>query len=129
MTVIGWVEHQIRTAQRRGDFDNLPGAGQPIAGIKDSHDTMDWVAAKLRRENVDVAGLLPPSLALAKEVEELPERVAQLRSEHAVREYIEDLNKRIREAHRRPQEGPPMRTRSQDVEQILADWRARRCAP
>ena len=33
-----WVEQQLRIAQERGDFDNLPGAGKPIEGLGPDHD-------------------------------------------------------------------------------------------
>ena len=29
-----WVEKQIREAQERGEFDNLPGAGKPLSGAR-----------------------------------------------------------------------------------------------
>ena len=28
-----WVDEQIRDAERRGAFDNLPGKGKPLPGI------------------------------------------------------------------------------------------------
>jgi hypothetical protein len=119
----GWIEHQIRSAQRRGSFDDLPGAGKPIQGLNEPHDDMAWIAAKLRRENVSIAALLPPSLALAKEVEDLEARLLTEKSEAAVRRIVEDLNERIRLAHRRPQEGPPLRVMAQDVDKRVAAWR------
>jgi len=33
-----WVDLQIRQAQERGEFDNLPGAGKPIEGLGGEHD-------------------------------------------------------------------------------------------
>jgi hypothetical protein len=104
-----WVERQIRAAQERGDFHNLPGAGKPIP--KRPGGTREWVARKLREENADVTALLPPSLALPKEVADLPVRLAEERSEATVRELVKDLNARIAKAHRDPQVGPPLRIR------------------
>lgn len=121
-----WVEFQIRAAQHRGEFDDLPGAGKPIPGLDKPHTELDWVAAKLRRENVAIAALLPPSLALAKEVEDLPQRLLAERSEAAVRALVEDLNRRILLAHRRPQEGPPLRVTAQDVDRLVSAWREAR---
>ncbi|MGX7679034.1 DnaJ family domain-containing protein [Jatrophihabitans sp. DSM 45814] len=118
-----WVEHQIRDAQNRGGFDDLPGKGKPLPSLKEPHDDMAWIAAKLRRENLSIAAILPPSLALAKEVEDLPERLAKEKSEAAVRAVVLDLNERILQAHRRPQEGPPMRVMTRDVERVVQDWR------
>lgn len=100
-----WVEHQIRTAQADGSFDDLPGKGKPIPGIDEPQHELSWVANYLRREDADVAGLLPPALALAKEVEVLPERLARERSESRVRGIVEDLNARIRAAHRARRSG------------------------
>ncbi|RZS34416.1 uncharacterized protein DUF1992 [Herbihabitans rhizosphaerae] len=116
-----WIEGQIRTAQDRGDFDDLPGTGKPIpAGAKDG---MDWVAKKMREEQADPTTFLPPSLALAKEIEDLPARVRRERSEKRVRELAEDLNDRIRQAYREPQVGPPMRVAPVDVDEIVQAWR------
>jgi hypothetical protein len=123
-----WVEHQIRQAQERGAFDNLPGAGKPIPSLDRPQHELSWVADYLRREEADVAALLPPALALAKEVELLPDRLAKERSEARVREILTDLNQRIRMAHLAPQVGPPMRVRSLDVDDAVAQWRAARAA-
>ncbi len=119
----GWVERQIRTAEASGAFEHLPGKGKPIPDLDRRQDDLAWVANYLRRENVDAAELLPPALALAKEVEQLPERVQRERSELQVRRRVEDLNERIRQAHARPQVGPPVRVRTVDVEALVQTWR------
>ena len=125
MSVPDWIERQIRTAQAQGAFDNLPGAGKPIPNLDRPHE-LAWVAEYLRREDVDVAGLLPPGLALAKEVEVLPARLAKERSETKVRAVVENLNTRITRAHLAPQVGPPLRVRTLDVEAVVEQWRAAR---
>lgn len=129
VSIGGWVEGQILRAQRRGEFDNLPGQGEPLRGLNEPHDDMTWIAAKLRRENLSVTAVLPPSLALAKEVEDLPGLLARERSEKNVRAIVTDLNDRILAAHRRPQEGPPMRVMTRDVEKVVAAWREGRGLP
>ena len=53
-----WVERQIREAAERGEFDNLPGAGKPIADLDKPHDELWWVKDKLRREQLSY---LPPT--------------------------------------------------------------------
>src|SRR5687767_1074147 len=113
-----WIDQQVREAEERGEMADLPGHGKPIP--QRHGGTMEWIAEKLRKENVDTSALLPPSLALAKEVEDLPQRLAKLRSEDAVRDLLLDLNERIRKAQLAPQIGPPMRTRQVDVEATLA---------
>jgi hypothetical protein len=128
MSVPDWVERQIRTAQANGDFENLPGAGKPIPDLDRPQDPLSWVASYLRRENVDVSALLPQSLALAKEVEVLAERLLKERSTARVRQIVEDLNERILQAHRRPQSGPPLRVGRLNVDAVVEEWRTARTA-
>jgi hypothetical protein len=128
MTFPGWVEQQIRAAEAEGAFANLPGHGRPIANLGRPHDELEWVAGYLRRENVDVVEVLPPALALAKEVEDLGDRVARIPSEVRVRHVVEDLNARIDRAYARPQVGPPLRVKKVKVDDVLQQWRAARAA-
>ncbi len=121
-----WVEQQIRRGQEEGKFDHLPGSGKPIPGLDRRQRDLDWAAKWVRRQNVDVCALLPPALALAKEVEDLHQRLSKVRSETRVRAIVEDLNTRIRAAHRAPQLGPPVRAKVVDVEAAVAAWRADR---
>jgi hypothetical protein len=126
MPVGDWVDRQIRAAQERGEFDNLPGAGKPLP--KRSGDVLEWVAEKLRAENADGRALLPPSLALRKELEELPAQLASVRSEAKVREIVADLNRRIKREILVPRDGPPLLVRPVDVESAVARWRASRAS-
>jgi len=128
VTFESWIEYQIRRAQEAGAFDNLPGAGKPLPDIDRRRGELDWVVNYVRRQNLDVFPMLPPALALSKELEDLPENVAGERSEKRVREIAEDLNARIREAHRRPLIGPPLRAMPVDVESVVTAWRERRSA-
>jgi pyruvate/2-oxoglutarate dehydrogenase complex dihydrolipoamide acyltransferase (E2) component len=114
-----WIEHQIRTAQARGAFDDLPGTGKPIPNLDRPQNELSWVADDLRRENVELTEVLPEALALAKEVELLPDRLQRERSEPRARRVVEDLNERISRAHARPQIGPPVRVKTVDVDAAL----------
>jgi len=119
------VEAQIRQAQERGDFDDLPGKGKPIPGPREPDDEDWWIKSFVRREGLPTDALLPPSLRLRKEVERLPETVRGLPTETAVREAIADLNDRIRAWILVPT-GPPVTVRPVDVDEVLHGWRAGR---
>ncbi len=116
-----WIDRQIREAQERGEFDNLPGAGKPLQ-LDDDPDW--WIKAKIARENLQP--LLPTPLALRREVEQLPETLADARTEAEVRERVEDLNRRIRESYLRPQAGPRVVVGIVDVEVAVERWRSER---
>jgi Domain of unknown function (DUF1992) len=124
MPVEHWVDHLVRKAQDAGEMDNLPGEGKPLP--KRQGGAVEWVVQKLRAENHDTSVLLPPSLAIPREVAALPERLAKLRTEREVRAVVEDLNKRILDVHRAPQVGPPLRMGPLDVDEVVRDWQATR---
>ena len=119
-----WVDQQVRVAMARGEFDNLPGAGKPIQGLGTQHDPDWWVKKLIEREQI--TGVLPPALALRKEDAELDATLDRESAERVVRELLEDFNKRIIEARRQLQGGPPVITKTRDVDAEVAAWRARR---
>jgi hypothetical protein len=118
-----WIDQQIAAAQQRGAFDDLPGAGKPLAKRSAADDTQAWLRDKLRREGVSTEELLPTPLKLRKDIERLPETVAALRSEYEVREVASELNRRIVEWRRFP-DGPPVYLRLVDADDLVATWRA-----
>ena len=121
-----WVEAQIREARERGEFDNLPGHGKPLANIDGHDDDMWWVKQWLKRENVSFT---PPALALRKSVEDMLESVGRLRSEKAVRDVVGELNDRIRHMNRIPPiDGPPSNLMPLDVDRVLERWAEQRPA-
>jgi hypothetical protein len=118
------VETAIQQAIRRGDFDDLPGAGKPLPGLTGTHDPDWWIRRKIEREQL--TGLGPPALLLRTEDKELEERLDRLASEAAVREHLEGFNRRIVEARRQLQGGPPVVTPTRDIEAEVERWRERR---
>jgi hypothetical protein len=122
------VDAQVRAAQARGAFDNLPGAGKPIPGLMDPDDEMWWIKGFIEREKVPTEALLPPSLAMRREIEKLPETVRTMRSEREVREHVEDLNTRIRRWIQIPV-GPQVPLAPVDVDEVVATWTEHRRAP
>lgn len=118
-----WIDRQIREATERGEFDNLPGAGEPLAGLDKPFDEMWWVKRKLRNEGLTYA---PPSLALRKDAQDALEAASRARSEAEVRQIIEDINEQIREANRKGIPGPPIMLIPYDVERVVTAWREQR---
>lgn len=119
-----WVDIQVRRAMERGDFDNLPGAGKPIRGLGATHDPDWWVKSLIEREKI--TGVLPPALALRKEDAEFASVLDAEVTEAAVREHVEDFNRRVVAARRQLLGGPPVVTSTRDVDEEIAAWRARR---
>jgi hypothetical protein len=120
-----WVDLQVQQAMARGDFDDLPGAGKPIADLGSSHDPDWWLKRLVERERIAV---LPPSLQLRKDDAELDDRLAGLGSEKEVRREVEDFNERVIAARYQLPEGPPLITMPRDVEETMEAWRARRAS-
>ncbi|WP_410789338.1 DUF1992 domain-containing protein [Kribbella sp. C-35] len=121
-----WVESQIKLAQNQGEFDDLPGAGKPLK-LADQHDPDWWVKDFIRRENIETDALLPSAVQLRKEKQQVHEKVRGMRRESEVREYLADLNKRIRVAIR-DSTGPVVPTGPVDEDVIIAQWRMERPA-
>lgn len=119
-----WVDMQIQQAIRRGEFDDLPGAGRPIAGIDRPHDPDWWLKQLIERERI--TGVLPPALALRKEDAELAATLDRITTPAAVRQAIDDFNARIIEARRQLQGGPPVITPLRDADEEVAAWQRRR---
>ena len=119
-----YVDQQIRIAMAKGQFDNLPGAGKPIEGLGRTHDPDWWVKKLIEREHI--TGVLPPALQLRKDDAELDAVLDKEYAEKAVREHLETFNRRVIEARRQLQGGPPVITRLRDVEAEVRAWRERR---
>jgi Domain of unknown function (DUF1992) len=118
-----WIEQQIREAREAGAFDNLPGAGKPLASLTEGYDPLWWVKQLVQREQISV---LPPSLEVLRKVESELATIWQLTDEAKVRSRVLALNREIAKVNARATEGPPTRLGPLDVDQIVAEWRARR---
>lgn len=115
-----WVDRQIREAEERGEFNDLPGAGKPLPGSGEHYDEEWWLKDLVRREKL--TGLAPATLALRREVEELEARLAKMSSERAVRVYLADLNARIVKANRGVLDGPPVVVQLIDADDTVDRW-------
>ncbi|MEU1753513.1 DUF1992 domain-containing protein [Micromonospora matsumotoense] len=119
------VEAQIRSAQERGEFDNLPGMGKPIPGRDLPYDESWWIKSFLEREALPTDLLLPTPLQLRRRVEQVPDEVRDLPTEESVREFVGVLNREIVAWLRFPS-GPRVVVRPVDTEAVLRQWRAHR---
>ena len=121
-----FVETSIQQAIRRGEFDDLPGAGKPLPDLGGSHDPDWWIRRKIETEKL--SGLGPPALTLRVEHAELADRLDALSREGDVREALQDFNRRVIEARRQLLGGPPVVTPTVDVDAEVSAWATRRRA-
>ena len=122
-----WIDQQIIEAEKRGVFDNLPGTGKPIPATEQTDYTQAWLRDYLRREGVSTEELLPTPLKLRKESERLTAALPGLPSEQAVRDTVEQLNRRIMD-WRRNSIGPPIFVPLVDEETMISRWEQARSA-
>ncbi|MFE9673072.1 DUF1992 domain-containing protein [Streptomyces sp. NPDC006259] len=121
-----WVDKQIQDAERRGEFEQLPGLGRPLdPAIDSSYDELWWIRRKMAREGLSV---LPPALALRKEAEDALAAAYAAPSERIVRKIITDVNVKLREMMYKPPPGPPLGRKPYDVEEVVRQWRERRAS-
>ncbi|MEV0619748.1 DUF1992 domain-containing protein [Nonomuraea sp. NPDC050404] len=119
-----WIDRQIREAEERGQFDDLPGSGKPLPGQGRHLDEMWWIKQKIESEGLSMP--LPPTLALRKDAEEALKQARGARSEAEARRIIEEINDRIRKAIRTGLSGPPLNLMPYDVDEIISEWRQER---
>ncbi|MCD4853562.1 DUF1992 domain-containing protein [Arthrobacter sp. AK01] len=120
------AEYLIRDAMQQGKFDNLKYAGKPIPGLGEHYDPDWWVKGLIQRERL--SGIGPPAILLRIEDSELDAKLDQQYTDKQVRDILEDFNKRVIEARRQLQGGPPVITKLRDVDGELERWRERRAA-
>lgn len=118
------IDRQIREAQERGEFDDLPGAGKPLPGAGQTLPDDWWLRELVQRENLSAA--IPATLLLRRDIEDLPGVVANKTSEQAVRAYVAELNARVVRAHRGELSGPAVALALVDADDAVRQWRARR---
>jgi uncharacterized protein (DUF58 family) len=110
-----WIEQQIREAQENGVFDDLRGAGKPLADLDEPYDPMWWVKRKLRDEKLS---LLPAALQVRLDLE----RALDARTEPELRERLSELNQRIARLNSRVTDGPPTTLAPVDIDAAVR-WR------
>lgn len=120
------ADYLIRDAMAQGKFDNLKYAGKPIPGLGEQYDPDWWVKGLLERENL--TGMGPAAIVLRSEDAELDSTIDKQYSEQQVRDLVRDFNRRVIEARRQLQGGPPVITKTRDADAEVERWRHRRDA-
>lgn len=120
------ADYLIRDAMARGEFDHLQYAGKPIPGLGGTYDPDWWIKGLIQREHL--TGLGPKALLLRVEDAELDTRLDAMRTEREVRAAVEDFNARVIDARRQLEGGPPVVTKTRDVDGEAQRWRERRDA-
>ncbi len=85
------AEEKIRAAMERGEFDNLPGAGRPLA-LEDLSAVPEHLRAgyKLLKN----AGFVPPEVELKKEIARLEEALARAHSQKEKQALLRQLQEK-----------------------------------
>ncbi|GAB3362787.1 DnaJ family domain-containing protein [Modestobacter lapidis] len=123
-----WVEQQIRRAGDEGAFEGLSLTGKPLPRRDREKSSYEWALEWARREEADVAAMLPTGLVLRKEREELPALIARQTSEVAVRALVQAHNERVDQYYRRPVEGVWIPVGMVDLDDVVDEWRRNRPA-
>lgn len=118
------IEGALEEAIARGDFDDLPGAGQPL-DLRDRHDPDWWIKRRLADDDIDRDALLPVVMLLRREAEQMDAVLAELPDEDAVREHVEDFNRRVAEDRLRNPLAVSLAP-TLDVQARLQRWREKR---
>lgn len=86
------AEQRIREAQERGEFDDLPGRGQPLRLEDDSNVPEDLRLAYKILKN---ANCLPPELEAKKEIRQMEDLLESIPDEKEKYKLIKKINYQI----------------------------------
>ena len=84
-----WAERHILDAQSKGEFDGLPGTGEPLVLDDDSHIPPELRAGFRLLKN---AGCLPPELEQRREAIQLLEILAGIRKDDP---HYQEVSRRL----------------------------------
>ncbi len=118
-----WIDRKIRESMEAGEFENLPGSGQPIADLARPYDELWWLRKKLREEQLSID---PPTLVLRREYHDTMAQIADARSERDVRRLVAAINERIIYVNSHTSFGPPSDLVPLNVERVVAEWQQKR---
>ena len=86
------VERKIKEAQEKGEFDDLPGQGEPLEMTDDRHVPEDLRLAYKILKNADC---LPPELEETKEIRQMEDMLESIPDEKERYRQIKQINYKI----------------------------------
>jgi hypothetical protein len=86
------IEKKIKEALEKGEFDNLPGKGEPLKFEDDSGVPEDLRLAYKILKNADC---LPPEIELRKEIRQMEDMLADIPDEKERYRLIKKINLRV----------------------------------
>ena len=86
------IESRIKEAQQKGEFDSLPGRGEPLAMEDDSHIPPDL---RLPYKILKNAGCIPPELQLKKDIRQMEDMLDSIPDEKEKYRLIKKINYQI----------------------------------
>ncbi len=86
------IERKIKEAQEKGEFDNLPGKGEPLKLEDDSGVPEDLRMAYRILKNADC---LPPEIELKKEIRQMEDMLAGIPDEKERYRLMKKINMKI----------------------------------
>ena len=88
------IEKRIKEAQRKGEFDDLPGRGEPVPIEDDSHIPEDLRLAYKILKN---ANCVPPEIQLRKDIRKMQDMLENMSDEREKYRHIKKINFKIRQ--------------------------------
>ena len=86
------IEQKIREAQERGEFDNLPGKGEPL-NIEDESRIPEEL--RLSHKILKNANCLPPEIELRNEIRQMADLLSGIPDEEEKYRQIKSINLKI----------------------------------
>ena len=99
------VEKRIKDAEKRGEFDDLPGSGEPLALEDDSQIPEDLRLAYKILKNADC---LPPELEIKKEIRQMEDMLEDIPDEKEKYRQIKRINYKITQLNMMGKKSPLM---------------------
>ena len=117
------VERLIQEGIKRGEFDNLPGQGEPMETGETAYDELWWIKKWLKRENLE---LLPAELNTRRKVERFLKELQRLHGEEEVRRRVASLNEEILKVLSSSALGPVTDLHPLSADHVAERWRETR---